>query len=160
MLALVVARPAIASIPMAVLRVRSVPGVRSTLPDDGRLVCSILAIAGSVRSLTSGAALQGLFLYNGWVNSAGNELWDRIWLVITDPTKYPNKGYCKVTPLWKVHAWTRLQAVLLVRINVLMRSPASFVVPVVIGLLHSLRAWLGRSGYYTAQEIEALDSHL
>ena len=61
--------------------------------------------------------------------------------------------------MWKVHAWTVIQVVLLILIYTVMSSPAGFVFPVVIGLLHPIRLLLVRTGLYTTEQIEFLDSH-
>jgi hypothetical protein len=55
--------------------------------------------------------------------------------------------------------WTCLQLILLILINLLMNSPAGFVFPVAIGLLHPIRLFLGWTQLYTPEEIELLDSH-
>jgi hypothetical protein len=64
-----------------------------------------------------------------------------------------------VTPLWKVHAWTLMQIVLLVLINLLMSSPAGMAFPIVIALLHPFRLMLERFNFYSKEELELLDSH-
>ena len=121
----------------------------------------LLFIAGNLQFLTRFlyAELQGLFLYNGWTNLAGNEFWERIWLVITDPTKVPDSKCYTQVPIKKAHVWTLIQIVFLMGILGLMRSPAGVVFPIIVALLHPVKCYLGRSGYWTAEEIENLDSH-
>ena len=148
LLSLIFRRPILAGIPMAFLRVGLF-----------LFVVAVASLAVLRLNLTE-CALQGLFLYNGWTNLAGNEFWERIWLLITDPTKFPDRTFVKVTPLWKVHVWTFTQVVLLILVYLIMTSPAGFIFPLVIGLLHPLRLLLGyRSGLYTPEEQEKLDSH-
>jgi len=104
------------------------------------------------------AALRGLLLYSGWTNLAGNEFWERLALPFTDKRKRPNKSYAKVQPLRKAHLWTFFQVALLVLIIVIMRSPVSFIFPVIIFLLHPIRLALGRWFSFNRFDLEKLDS--
>ncbi len=104
--------------------------------------------------------MQGLFLYNGYTNLDGNEFWERMWLIMTDPKKYPQRGYINVKPTWKIHVFTLIQIILLIIINVLMATPASVLFPILIACLHPLREFLARTGLYSKEEMDLLDSHM
>uniref|UniRef100_A0A0G4IC93 Bicarbonate transporter-like transmembrane domain-containing protein n=1 Tax=Chromera velia CCMP2878 TaxID=1169474 RepID=A0A0G4IC93_9ALVE len=120
------------------------------------LILLALLFARPALAVIPMAVLRGLFLYSAYTILSYNELYERLWLPITDKTKIPNKSYAKVVPLWRVHLWTFIQCVVLVGIIVVMRSQVGFIFPLVIGLIHPLRVALEK-WMFSKEELEKLD---
>jgi hypothetical protein len=101
------------------------------------------------------AVLFGLFLYMGIAILQGNQLWERVTLMATDPALYPDTHFVRHVGHLKLHAFTAVQVAALAGLWLLKTSPAGILFPVLIALLVPLRLSLGR--FFTPAELAALD---
>lgn len=102
------------------------------------------------------AVLFGLFLYMGVAILQGNQFFERLTLMVTDPALYPECHYVRRVRHAKIHAFTAIQAAALGLLWVLKSSPIGILFPLLIGALVPLRLWLTR--LFTPRELQALDA--
>ncbi len=102
------------------------------------------------------AVLLGLFLYMGMNSLGGNQLWERVKLLVMESAHFPNTHYARRVPLLRVHLFTALQLMGLTLLWIVKASPAALLFPLVIALLVPFRLTLAR--VFSSFELEALDS--
>jgi len=104
------------------------------------------------------AVLKGLFLFLGVSTLAGNEMWQRTKLFVTEPKLAPKRPWTNVVPLRKVHLFTAAQIACLAAVWLLKESSIGVMFPVIIALLHPIRVALERYKAFSAEEVAVLDS--
>lgn len=102
------------------------------------------------------SVLFGLFLFMGFATLAGNELFERTRLWVTDPKLYP-KGhhYVGKVPMKVIHAFTAIQLACLAALWILKSSPLGLLFPVLIAMLVPIRRSLPR--FFDREHLSALD---
>lgn len=104
------------------------------------------------------SVLFGLFLFMGVTSMGGNQLFERINLLIADPTRYAPTYYLRVVPLARVHLYTFLQLICLATLWVVKTSVLGILFPLFIGLLIPVRFAL--EYFFTPLELLLLDGEV
>ena len=81
------------------------------------------------------AVLFGLFLYMGLASLTGNQFFDRMMLLVTDPRYYPKTHYTKSVPKKWIHRFTFLQLLCFVVLWLLKASRFGLLFPLMIAAL-------------------------
>ncbi len=102
------------------------------------------------------AVLYGLFLYMGVASMKGNQLFERLQLWITDPSKYPTTHYLRAVPKGQVHKFTAIQAFCLAVLWVVKSSVVGILFPVFIAMLVPIRFAMNR--LFKAEHLALLDA--
>ena len=100
------------------------------------------------------AVLFGLFLYMGLASLAGNQFFDRLMLLVTDPKLYPKTHYTRVVPKKWIHRFTFIQLLCFVILWVLKASRLGILFPLMIAALVPINMLLNR--YIPKQYMDAL----
>lgn len=100
------------------------------------------------------AVLFGLFLYMGLASLAGNQFFDRLMLLVTDPKLYPKTHYTKLVPKKWIHRFTFIQLLCFVILWVLKASRFGILFPLMIAALVPINMLLYR--YIPKEYMEAL----
>ncbi len=128
------------------------------------LACSLFLLP--LIKLVPMAVLYGLFLYMGVVSMKGNQFFERLSLVFTDPSLYPATHYVRRVPFWTMHAMTAIQAGCLAVLWFVKTSALGILFPLFIALLVPVRGalrYLFQSDHLLAldaeEEPEEEDTH-
>lgn len=100
------------------------------------------------------AVLFGLFLYMGLASLAGNQFFDRLMLLVTDPKLYPKTHYTKLVPKKWIHRFTLVQLLCFGILWVLKASRFGILFPLMIAALVPINMLLYR--YVPKEYMEAL----
>lgn len=90
------------------------------------------------------AVLFGLFLYMGLASLTGNQFFDRIMLLVTDPKFYPKTHYTKIVPKRWIHRFTILQLLCFVVLWILKASRFGLLFPLMIAALVPINMLIAR----------------
>jgi hypothetical protein len=102
------------------------------------------------------SVLFGLFLYMGFASLAGNQLFERVRLWVTDPKLLPATHYTRKVPRRTISAFTLVQLVALAALWILKSSKLGILFPLLIALLVPLRSLIGR--FFSREHLAALDA--
>merc|ERR1719502_547368 len=119
-----------------------------------------LALAPAL-GLIPRTVLYGVFLFMGVGSMAGNQLFDRLFLLgIWVPSAYPKYEYIsQVSSRWAMHSFTLFQASMLAILFTLTRlDGVSVAFPFFIGLLVPIRWSMAKLGW-AKEDLQALDSY-
>ncbi|TFJ88653.1 hypothetical protein NSK_000222 [Nannochloropsis salina CCMP1776] len=104
------------------------------------------------------AVLMGLFLYLGKSSLAGNQMWERLKLLITDPAQRPKAAWAQKVPFKVSAAFTGLQFACLGGMWALKSSPIGVLFPLLIAALAPIRVAIEKLGWFDKKDLEILDS--
>ena len=90
------------------------------------------------------AVLFGLFLYMGLASLNGNQFFDRIMLLFTDPKLFPMTHYTKLVPKKWIHRFTVLQLLCFVVLWLLKASRFGILFPLMIAALVPINMLIAR----------------
>merc|ERR1719171_2788099 len=124
------------------------------------LLIGLSLVLTKVLQLLPMAVLYGVFLFMGVGSMAGNELFERLELLLVwDSSKFPKHGtYTKTDKVWRMHFFTALQLTCLVILYALKEIDSiSVVFPFFIAFLGPIRNYL-IAPFFTEQEMAVLDS--
>ncbi|CAI7830929.1 unnamed protein product [Closterium sp. NIES-53] len=101
---------------------------------------------------------EGLFLYMGVSSLAGNQLVDRLKLLLTDPSRFPDYPYIRGVARSSVYGFTALQGACLVALWQLKHSKLGIFFPLLILALMPIRNIVaGRM--FPSPDLAILDAH-
>ena len=90
------------------------------------------------------ACLYGIFLYMGFVSFSGNQLFQRLTLLVQDPALYPPTHYLRKVPTKTVHVFTAIQFTCLALLCGVQYSQLALFFPLLLALLVPIRIFLDR----------------
>ena len=102
------------------------------------------------------SVLFGLFLFMGVASLRGNQFWERLQLMVTDPRMYPPSYFIRAVPKLQIHKYTAIQAVSLAVLWIVKAGPAGILFPLFIALLVPVR--MGMSWLFKPEHLALLDS--
>ena len=103
------------------------------------------------------AVLMGLFLYLGKSSLAGNQMWERLKLIITDPAQRPKAAWAQKVPYKVSTAFTALQFACLGGMWALKSSSIGVLFPLLIAALAPIRVFIEKVGWFKKADLDILD---
>merc|ERR1711957_972890 len=103
---------------------------------------------------------MGLFLFMGLSGLPGNELFERIKLMLTEEALYPSLPFSKdQVPRLQMHVFTAIQFFVVVVLFIVSQSPIALAFPVFLVLSIPLRMNLHKitGGFVTSKMVKILD---
>jgi len=106
--------------------------------------------------------LSGIFFYLGLAAMRGNEFLERVGMtLITDPAKMPSSSpLTKSVALPTLKKFTIMQIACLAVMWWIKGSPAAMLFPILIAALGPVRMVAGKAGWFTQEELNALDEQV
>jgi len=106
--------------------------------------------------------LSGIFFYLGLAAMRGNEFLERVGMtLITDPAKMPaSSPLTKSVSLPTLKKFTIMQIACLAVMWWIKGSPAAMLFPILIAALGPVRIVAGKAGWFTQEELNALDEQV
>jgi len=124
------------------------------------LIIVCLPIIDKLKYIPTAVICDALFLYMGLSGLPGNQLFERVKLAFTEEELYPTLHFTKEeVPRRQMHLFTFVQAMMVVVLFVVSRSPIALAFPVFLVLSIPLRMYLHKltGGFITADMVKILD---
>jgi hypothetical protein len=123
------------------------------------ILLALCLLLSSILKYVPKGVLFGVFLYMGMTSIAGNQLFDRLFLLgMFDPKSYPKYPYVTRIETKRLHSFTIFQFIMLVILYVLKEIKQTGVAfPFFIASLVFVR--IGLKKFFTKEELFVLDNH-
>jgi hypothetical protein len=124
------------------------------------LILACLPMIGDLKKIPTAVICDGLFLVMGISGLPGNELFERVKLLFTEPALYPPMHFSfEQVPISRMHVFTLFQLSFVAILYVVARSPIALAFPVFLITSIPARMLLSKlSGNYITQDmVDQLD---
>lgn len=124
------------------------------------LILCCLPIIGKFQYVPTAVICDGLFLFMGISGLSGNQLFERLKLMITDPDLYPELPFSEEeVPRKQMHVFTLFQLMVVVVLFAVAKSPIALAFPVFLVSSIPLRASIHKisGGFVTKDMVQILD---
>jgi len=124
------------------------------------LILCCLPIIDKFKYVPTAVACDALFLFMGLSGLPGNQCFERLKLIITDSSQYPDMPWSSAdVPKSRMHFFTIVQVGVVATLFAVAKSPIALAFPVFLASSIPLRAFLHKlsGGFISAEMVEMLD---
>jgi len=124
------------------------------------LILACLPIIDKFKFIPTAVICDGLFLFMGISGLPGNQCFERLKLIVTDPALYPELPWTvDEVPRAKMHFFTMVQVGVVAVLFAVAKSPIALAFPVFLVASIPLRAFLHKisGGFITQEMVQILD---